>query len=100
MNRPEEAFGSLSYNGMIVKAEKRFSKKGLTFLLSYTWSHAIDNLDEVGNGESAGALKPWDRNLNRASALTDIRQSFVYSSTYESAVWERQAVPGQREPRR
>ncbi len=78
----QQAFGSLSYNGLILKAEKRFSK-GLTFLLSYTWSHAIDNLDEVGNGEGTGALKPWDRNLNRGNALTDIRHSFVYSSTYE-----------------
>jgi hypothetical protein len=78
----QEAFGNLSYNGMIVKLEKRFSQ-GLTFLLSYTWAKALDNLDEVGNGEGTGALKPWDRSLNRGPALTDIRHSFVYSSTYE-----------------
>ena len=39
------ALGNLSYNGMIVKMEKRFSQ-GLTFLLAYTWSKAIDNVDE------------------------------------------------------
>ena len=33
---------SASYNAFTAKAEKRFSK-GLTFLLSYTWSHAIDD---------------------------------------------------------
>ncbi|MEZ5398544.1 MAG: TonB-dependent receptor [Bryobacteraceae bacterium] len=77
-----EPYGSLSYNGMIAKLEKRFSK-GLTFLASYTWAHAIDNLDEVGNGEGAGALKPWDRTLNRGNSLTDIRQGFVFSGTYE-----------------
>jgi hypothetical protein len=77
-----EPFGSLSYHGMILKAEKRFSK-GLTFLASHTWSKAIDNLDEVGNGEGTGALKPWDRSLNRARSLSDIRHAFVFSSTYE-----------------
>jgi hypothetical protein len=58
------AYGSLSYNGLIAKLEKRFSR-GLTFLASYTWSHAIDNLDEVGNGEGTGATYFWDRNQNR-----------------------------------
>jgi len=75
-------FGNLSYHGMVAKAEKRFSK-GLTFLASYTWSHAIDNLDEVGNGEGTGALKVWDRSLERGNSLTDIRHMFVFSGTYE-----------------
>lgn len=75
-------YGNLGYNGLITKLEKRFSK-GLTFLMSYTWSHAIDNLDEVGNGEGTGATYVWDRNQNRGSSLTDIRHAFVFSSTYE-----------------
>ena len=75
-------YGNLSYSGLITKLEKRFSK-GLTFLSSYTWSHAIDNLDEEGNGEGTGATYFWDRNQNRGSSLTDIRHSFVFSSTYE-----------------
>jgi hypothetical protein len=76
------AYGSLSYNGLIAKLEKRFSR-GLTFLASYTWSHAIDNLDEVGNGEGTGATYFWDRNQNRGPSLTDIRHAFIFSSTYE-----------------
>ena len=78
----QEPFGNLSYHGMVTRVEKRFSK-GLTFLATYTWSHAIDNLDEVGNNESSGALKPWDRNLNRASSLTDIRHGLAVSASYE-----------------
>jgi hypothetical protein len=77
-----EPFGKLSYNALAVKLEKRFTR-GLSFLTSYTWGHAIDNLDETGNGEGAGALKPWDRNLNRGNALTDIRHAFTFTSTYE-----------------
>jgi hypothetical protein len=78
----QEPLGSLTYHGMITKLEKRFSK-GLTFLFSYTWSHALDNVDEVGNGQGTGALKPWDRSLNRGNALTDVRHALVYSATYE-----------------
>jgi len=77
-----EPYGGLSYNGLVTKLEKRFSK-GLTFLGSYTWSHAIDNLDEAGNGEGTGATYFWDRNQNRGSSLTDIRHAFIFSSTYE-----------------
>ncbi|MBL8232720.1 MAG: TonB-dependent receptor [Bryobacterales bacterium] len=75
-------YGNLSYNGLIVKTEKRFSR-GLTFLQAYTWSKSIDNLDEVGNNAGTGALKAWDRQLNRANSLTDVRHNFVFSTTYE-----------------
>lgn len=75
-------YGGMSYNGLITKLEKRFSK-GLTFLGSYTWSHAVDNLDETGNGEGTGATYVWNRNQNRGSSLTDIRHAFIFSSTYE-----------------
>jgi hypothetical protein len=78
----QQAMGNLSYNALLVKAEKRFSR-GLTFLLAYTWSHTIDNADEVGNNAGVGVLKPWDRSLNRGNALTDVRHNLVFSSTYE-----------------
>jgi hypothetical protein len=78
----QEPLGNLSYNGLIFKLEKRFSK-GLTFLSSYTWSHAIDNVDEVGNNDNTSILKPWDRSLNRGRSLTDVRHNYILSSTYE-----------------
>jgi len=93
VSRPQ-AVGNLSYNGMIVKVEKRFSK-GLTFLSSYTWSHAIDNSDEAGNNDGGGAgLKPWDRSLNRGPALTDVRHNYILSTTWEVPVGRKRAVLG------
>jgi len=93
VSRPQ-AVGNLSYNGMIVKVEKRFSK-GLTFLSSYTWSHAIDNSDEAGNSDGGGAgLKPWDRSLNRGPALTDVRHNYILSTTWEVPVGRKRAVLG------
>ncbi|MFN7918470.1 MAG: TonB-dependent receptor [Bryobacteraceae bacterium] len=78
----QQALANMSYNGLIVKLEKRFSR-GLTFLSAYTWSHTIDNADEVGNNAGVGVLKPWDRRVNRGNALTDVRHNYVLSSTYE-----------------
>ncbi len=78
----QQALANLSYNALLFKLEKRFSK-GLTFLTAYTWSHAIDNSDEVGNNDGVGVLKPWDRSLNRGNALTDVRHNFVMSGSYE-----------------
>ncbi|HEU0118939.1 MAG TPA: TonB-dependent receptor [Bryobacteraceae bacterium] len=74
--------GRLSYNAMTVKVEKRFSK-GLTFLSAYTWSKTLDNVDETLSNSGVGALKPWDRNLNRGRSATDLRQNYVVSASYE-----------------
>jgi hypothetical protein len=78
----QQALGNLSYNALLTKLEKRFSK-GLTFLLAYTYSHTIDNGDEVGNNDGTGVLVPWNRQLNRANALTDVRHNLVMSGSYE-----------------
>ena len=78
----QEPFGNLSYHGLVTRLEKRFSR-GLTFSIHYTWSHAIDNIDEVGNSDNGTALKPWDRSLERGPSLTDIRHAFGSAVTYE-----------------
>ena len=74
--------GRLSYNAMTFKVEKRFSK-GLTFLSAYTWSKTLDNVDETLSNSGVGALKPWDRNLNRGRSTTDLRHNYVVSASYE-----------------
>ena len=74
--------GRLSYNAMTLKLEKRFSK-GLTFLSAYTWSKTLDNVDETLGTAGTGALKPWDRNLNRGRSVTDLRHNYVMSASYE-----------------
>ncbi|MBI4905442.1 MAG: TonB-dependent receptor [Acidobacteria bacterium] len=78
----QQGMGNASYNALLVKLEKRFSK-GLTFLSAYTWAHNIDNVDEIGNNDGVGVLKPWDRSLNRGNALNDVRHNYVLSSTWE-----------------
>ncbi|MBI3208663.1 MAG: TonB-dependent receptor [Candidatus Solibacter usitatus] len=81
----QQAIGNLNYNALLIRVEKRFSK-GLTFLSAYTFSHTIDDVDEIGNNDGVGVLKPWDRATNRGSALTDLRHYYVLSTTYELPV--------------
>jgi hypothetical protein len=82
----EEA-GSSNFNALMTRVEKRFGP-GLSFISSYTWSHAID--DRPGQG---GGLPQDGYNLRseRANADYDIRHRWVVSS-----VWEIPVGPGRR----
>lgn len=73
---------SASYNALTVKAEKRFSQ-GLTFLLSYTWAHAID--DGAGTlNDGAGSLRDnYNIALDRGNSQYDQRHNFVGSFVYD-----------------
>lgn len=53
VDNPINPIGSVSYNGLQSSLQKRFSQ-GLTFLLSYTFSKTIGNVDS-NSGPSAGA---------------------------------------------
>lgn len=78
-----ESFGNLSYNALAFKLEKRFSQ-GLSFLSSYTWSKTIDNVTEsLNNTGGQGALNPWDRSLDKARSVSDIRHNYAASASYE-----------------
>ncbi len=71
-----------SYNALVAKAEKRFSK-GLTFITSYTWSHNIDQNNESLDQNLAGVANPYDYRSERGNSGLDRRHSFVGSATYE-----------------
>jgi Carboxypeptidase regulatory-like domain/TonB dependent receptor len=72
------------YNGLQVRAEKRFSK-GLSFLAAYTWSHSLDeasnaNLGAQNNDGYRWAAHPeWEH----GNSDFDIRQRLVLSYLYE-----------------
>jgi hypothetical protein len=73
---------SASYNALTVKGEKRFSQ-GLSFLLSYTWSHSID--DGAGTlNDGAGSFRDnYNIALDRGNSQYDLRHNFVGSFVYD-----------------
>ena len=77
------------YNGMSVRVQKTYSRN-LTFLVSYTWSHAIDQTDSLANGGPLGAPSSnatrYDIGLFKGDAGFDIRHLFSASYVY--------AIPG------
>ena len=64
------------------KIDRRFSR-GLGFLVSYTWGHALDNAGEPF-GQDTGVGTPWD--LENDYASFDIRHRFVSSVLWEVPV--------------
>jgi len=46
--------GTANYNGLTISFQRRLSA-GLTFNLNYTWSHALDDISNGGQGEQFGA---------------------------------------------
>lgn len=85
----KDSIGNLNYNSLQTKAEKRFSR-GLTFLVSYTFSKAladfIPNLDVGAAGGGNGRTFYQDyhnRQLDKALALNDTPHRLVTSFAYE-----------------
>lgn len=76
-------FGFGNYHGMTAKLEKRMSQ-GLTYLVSYTYGHALANSGTTLSGSSGLTAKdPRNRSLDYASASWDVRHSMVTSFLYE-----------------
>ncbi len=79
-----DAGGKSSYHGLAFKAEKRYSS-GMTFLGSYTWSHAIDDgagtLDDGTQG--AGSRDPYNMRLHRGNSAYDVRHVVTVSGVYD-----------------
>jgi hypothetical protein len=77
-----EPGASGSYNALVTRMEKRFSK-GFTFLTSYTWSHNIDNNTQSLDAGFANVANVYDRRAERGNSNLDIRHNFTSSFTWE-----------------
>ncbi len=75
--------GNSSYNSLVWKVEKRFSR-GISFLSAFTWSHSIDDYIETNNGTTGdGAVSPWNVEQNRGNSYSDIRRQWAFNAAYE-----------------
>ena len=76
------------YDGLSAKLEKRYSQ-GLSLLLSYTWSHAIDQNDSLGTGQTWYQCCILANNTRfnlqkfKGGAGFDIRHVFSAAYTYD-----------------
>jgi hypothetical protein len=74
------------YHGLVVKLEKRYSNN-LSFLLSYTWSKALDETDGLGDGGIYGqpTANPTRYNIAqfKGPAGYDMRQRVSASYSYD-----------------
>ncbi|PYS13421.1 MAG: hypothetical protein DMG15_11255 [Acidobacteria bacterium] len=70
--------GTMSYNGLVLSAEKRLSK-GTSVQTNYTWSHCLaDAIDVVADGPDAGESNviPGNRRFDRGQCPGDRRHIF------------------------
>jgi outer membrane receptor protein involved in Fe transport len=84
-----------SYNALEASLRKRFSH-GLSFLVSYTWSKAIDDVSSFNitgseakpvAGENDLAQNPFDLGAERGLSLFDARNRFVGSYEWVLPFW-------------
>jgi hypothetical protein len=82
----EVHFGGVStYNALQTKLEKRYSH-GLSFLATYTWSHALDDASDAGGlfsaiGNRQPALIPYIDEFT--NSVFDIRNRVTLNGNYE-----------------
>ncbi|MBZ5600052.1 MAG: TonB-dependent receptor [Acidobacteriia bacterium] len=76
--------GQSNYNSLQLRAEKRFSH-GLSFLVAYTWAHALDIASNADLGAQNGGDFRFYQTPNReyGNADFDIRHRLVLSYLYE-----------------
>jgi hypothetical protein len=91
-------FGGVStYNSLQTKVEKRYSN-GLSFLATYTWSHALDDSSDAGGLSTAVS----DRNMalipfidEYTNSPYDIRNRFTLNGNYQLPFGEGKAFLNQ-----
>ena len=94
VDNPINPIGSVSYNGLQTSLQRRFSN-GLTFLVAYTFSKTLGNVDS-NNGSSSGAENAqysasfyqdyYNPRAERSVTSSDIPQVVALSYTYELPV--------------
>jgi len=73
--------GNSDYNAFLVSLRRRFNK-GLSYGISYTWSHGIsDFVDNLTGG--AEPQNAYDYRADRGESPFDVRHRFVGFATYE-----------------
>ena len=80
-----DPLGNNTYNALQVRAQKRFSK-GLTMLLSYTFSKNLTDTDGTYGTSLGGAQNFYDVSLEKAVESSDRTQVLVGSYSYELPV--------------
>lgn len=80
--------GVSTYNSLQTKVEKRYSH-GLSFLATYTWSHALDDASDAGGnfaaiGSRNQALIPFINEYT--NSVFDVRHRFTINGNYEIPV--------------
>lgn len=76
--------GISSYNAMQVKVTRQASRN-TSFLLSYTWSHSLDNGPapfDLGHMNNDSPQNPYDLSAEYASSDTDERNNLVFSGAF------------------
>ena len=94
VDNPINPIGSVSYNGLQTSLQRRFSN-GLTFLVAYTFSKTLGNVDS-NNGASSGAENAqysasfyqdyYNPRAERSVTSSDIPQVLALNYTYELPV--------------
>jgi len=79
-----ESVGNSNYNGLNVTLERRFSR-GLEFLTTYTWSHAIDDAPEQNVLDSGNLLPedPTNRRRDRGNSFSDRRHALTATAVLD-----------------
>jgi outer membrane receptor protein involved in Fe transport len=79
---PNLTTGTSDYDGLSVNLKKRFTSN-YEFLVSYTWSHAIDDSTDVVSNSDAPQSN-FAPNAERSSSTFDQRHRLVLSGVYNS----------------
>jgi hypothetical protein len=76
------AFGSSSYHALALRAERRYNN-GFQFLVNYTYSKFMDNVNGVSNNTDPSYEDYYNRRLDKARSSFDVPSLFSTNVIYE-----------------